>query len=147
MPSIYYWCQDESRFGLKTIIRRRLTLRGVKPQSSVQWSFKSYYLYGMVEPLIGESLFLEFSHLNTDCFQAYLQAFSQTYPISCILYKWIMRLVILLNGWWCQRILFLGFNPHIYRIVIQLKGFGLGLKDNWLGICLRILISLKLRLL
>jgi transposase len=80
MPSIHYWCQDESRFGLKTITRRRLTLRGVKPQSSVPWSFKSYYLYGRVEPLTGESWFLEFSHLNTDCFQAYLQAFSQTYP-------------------------------------------------------------------
>jgi hypothetical protein len=24
----------------------------------------------MVEPLTGESCFLEFSHLNTDCFQA-----------------------------------------------------------------------------
>jgi transposase len=80
MPSIHYWCQDESRLGLKTITRRRLTLRGVKPQSSAQWSFKSSYLYKRVEPLTGESWFLEFSHLNTDCFQAYLQEFSQTYP-------------------------------------------------------------------
>ena len=34
----------------------------------------------MVEPLTGESFFLEFSHLNTDGFQAYLQEFSQAYP-------------------------------------------------------------------
>ena len=62
MPSIHYWCQDESRFGLKTITRRRLTLRGVKPHSPVPWSFKSSYLYGRVEPLTGESCFLELSH-------------------------------------------------------------------------------------
>ncbi|BAP56546.1 hypothetical protein THII_2249 [Thioploca ingrica] len=80
MPSVHYWCQDESRFGLKTITRRRLTLRGVKPHSQVQWSFKSSYLYGRVEPLTGESFFLEFSHLNTDCFQAYWREFSQAYP-------------------------------------------------------------------
>lgn len=34
----------------------------------------------MVEPLTGESLFLEFAHLNTDCFQAYWQEFSPAYP-------------------------------------------------------------------
>lgn len=78
--SVSYWCQDESRFGLKTITRRRITARGSKPVGQVQWSFKAYYLYGMINPLSGESFFLEFSHLNTDCFQAYLDEFSRTYP-------------------------------------------------------------------
>jgi len=78
-PSIRYWCGDESHLGLKTITRRRLTQRGVKPIGQVQWTFKAYYLYGVVEPLSGESFFLECSHLNTDCFQAYLQEFSEIY--------------------------------------------------------------------
>jgi len=77
---IRYWCSDESRFGLKTITRRRLTQRGIKPIGHVQWAFQAYYLYGLVEPLSGESFFLECSHLNTDCFQAYLSEFSETYP-------------------------------------------------------------------
>ncbi len=77
---VRYWCSDESRLGLKTITRRRLTQRGVKPIGQVQWSFKSYYLYGLVEPLTGENFFLECSHLNTDSFEAYLREFSQTYP-------------------------------------------------------------------
>jgi transposase len=77
---IRYGCTDESRFGLKTITRRRLTKRGVKPIGPVQWAFQSYYLYGLVEPLTGENFFLEYSHLNTDGFQAYLQEFSETYP-------------------------------------------------------------------
>lgn len=78
--TICYWCSDESRLGLKTITRRRLTQRGIKPIGPVQWSFKSYYLYGLVEPLTGDHWFLESSHLNTDCFEAYLSEFSQTYP-------------------------------------------------------------------
>lgn len=78
--AIRYWCSDESRLGLKTITRRRLTQRGVKPMGQVQWSFKSYYLYGLIEPLTGENFFLECSHLNTECFEAYLHEFSQTYP-------------------------------------------------------------------
>ena len=77
---VHYGCTDESRFGLKTITRRRLTQRGVKPIGQVQWAFKAYYLYGLVEPLTGESFFLECSHLNTDCFEAYLQEFSLGYP-------------------------------------------------------------------
>lgn len=29
--SIRYWCQDETRLGLKTIEKRKITLQGVKP--------------------------------------------------------------------------------------------------------------------
>ena len=37
-------------------------------------------MYGTVEPLTGESFFLEFSSLNTVCFQTFLKEFSKTYP-------------------------------------------------------------------
>ncbi len=62
-----YWCQDETRFGLKTIQRRRLTLKGIKPVGKVQWQYKTFYLYGVVEPKSGESFFFEFCHLDTIC--------------------------------------------------------------------------------
>jgi len=52
-----YWCQDETRFGLKTIQRRRLTLKGIKPIGRMQWQYKTFYLYGVVEPQSGESFF------------------------------------------------------------------------------------------
>ena len=48
----------------------------------MQWQFEAFYLYGTVEPLTGESFFLEFSSLNTVCFQTFLQEFSKTYPNS-----------------------------------------------------------------
>ena len=59
--SVSYWYQDESRLGLKTINRRRITVRGIKPIGQVQWSFKADYLYGMVEPLTGGKFFRIFS--------------------------------------------------------------------------------------
>ena len=59
------WCQDETRIGLRTITRKKLTLRGVKPIGEVQWQFKYYYVYGLVEPKTGRSFFDEFSHFNT----------------------------------------------------------------------------------
>ena len=59
-----YWCQDETRIGLKTIERKRITAWEVKPIGKVQWNFKAYYLYGAVEQKTGESFWLEFSHLS-----------------------------------------------------------------------------------
>ena len=49
---------------------------------SLQWQFEAFYLYGAVEPLTGESFFLEFSYLNSVCFQAFLNEFSETYVDS-----------------------------------------------------------------
>ena len=48
----------------------------------MQWKFEAFYLYGAVEPLTGESFFLEFSYLNSVCFQAFLNEFSKTYSDS-----------------------------------------------------------------
>lgn len=77
---IRYWCSDETRLGLKTIGGRVITLKGVKPVGRTQWSRKNFYLYGAVEPLTGESFFLEFSHLDTVCFQIFLEKLAATYP-------------------------------------------------------------------
>ena len=62
-----YWCQDESRMGLHTMRGRLLTLTGVKPKGRVQWNFQALWLYGLVEPLTGDSFFYEFCHLDTVC--------------------------------------------------------------------------------
>ena len=74
--NIRYFVQDESRFGLKTIEGKRITLKGVKPSGEWQWQFKAFWLYGAVEPLTGESLFWEFSHVDTECYQKFLSEFA-----------------------------------------------------------------------
>lgn len=73
------FCQDESRFGLLPIQRRRITLTGVKPLGSVQYRFENFYLYGAVEPSTGESFFLELPQLNTVNFQIFLNEFAHQY--------------------------------------------------------------------
>jgi transposase len=78
--TIRYWCEDESRFGLKTVTGRKLTLKGVKPVGQVQWTREAFYLYGIVEPLTGNHFFLEYSHLDTVCFEQFLAQFVQAYP-------------------------------------------------------------------
>jgi len=75
-----FWCQDESRFGLKTYPGRWITNKGIKPISDKQWKRKAYWLYGAAEPLTGEAFYMEFSHVDTDCFHAFLDCFSRTYP-------------------------------------------------------------------
>lgn len=61
-------------------MRRRLTLCGTKPIGPLQWRFEAFYLYGAVEPATGESFFLEFSHLDSPCFQSFLEHLAQHYP-------------------------------------------------------------------
>jgi hypothetical protein len=77
-----YFAQDESRFGLKTMVGRLITACGVKPIGQWQWLFKAFWLYGAVEPATGEAFFLQFSHVDTVCFQRFLDEFSQAYPAS-----------------------------------------------------------------
>src|SRR5258708_38394140 len=73
---------DESRFGLMTIMRRRITIKGIKPVIKFQQSFENTYLYGAVSPLSGERFFFEFPYLNTYCFQIFLDQFSLAFPDS-----------------------------------------------------------------
>ena len=70
----------ETRIGLKTIERKKITARGVKPIGLVQGNFKAYYLYGAVAPQTGESFWLEFSHKDGLCFQIFLGQLAGEYP-------------------------------------------------------------------
>jgi transposase len=79
MQNIRFLTQDESRLGLMPTTRRRITAKGIKPIQKVQFQFESYYLYGAVEPLTGESFFLELPGLNGVCFQVFLNELSTFY--------------------------------------------------------------------
>jgi transposase len=74
--------QDESRFGLLTVRRRRLTACGVQPVGVVQHVFEWFYVYGAAEPTTGERFFLELPYLNADMFQLFIEALAQAFPDS-----------------------------------------------------------------
>ncbi len=74
--------QDERRFGVLTVRRRRLTARGVQPVGPVQPVFDSFYVYGAVAPTTGERFFLEWPYLNAETFQIFVDAFARAFPDS-----------------------------------------------------------------
>jgi transposase len=71
---------DESRVGLQTVRRRRLTARGTKPIGLHQHRFENCYLYGAVAPEDGDGYFLGLPKLNADLFQVFLDAFGTARP-------------------------------------------------------------------
>lgn len=79
---IRLFSQDESRFGLITVQRRRITRKGVKPLGVFQQKFESFYLYGAVEVSTGESFFQEADKCNSETFGDYLKDLSQAFPDS-----------------------------------------------------------------
>ena len=74
--------QDESRLGLHLPMPARLTGVGVKPIQPYAPLYAYYWLYAAVEPTTGESCWCELPHLDTVCFQAFLNHLSQAYPNS-----------------------------------------------------------------
>lgn len=55
-------------------------MKGIKPLGKVQWKRDNFYLYGAVEPTTGESYFYEFSHLDSYCFQLFINQLSDQFP-------------------------------------------------------------------
>jgi transposase len=82
---IRFLCEDETRLGLKTISGRKITAKGVKPLGKVQWQFQATYIYGVVEPKTGEHFFYEFTHLNSQCFQIFLELVSEDFADSILI--------------------------------------------------------------
>jgi hypothetical protein len=79
---IRYFYSDESRWGLKTMTGRVITAMGFKPLIRVQWPREIFWLYGAVELSSGESFFHSFSHLDTTCFNLFVQKFDAAFPDS-----------------------------------------------------------------
>lgn len=74
--------QDESRRGLLTVRRRRLTAHGVQPLGAIQHTFEWFYVSGAVAPATGEGFCLELPSLNAEMFQLFVDAFAQAFPDS-----------------------------------------------------------------
>jgi transposase len=79
---VQVFAQDESRFGLQTIRRRRITARGVKPIGILQHEYTNCWLYGCVAPVTGERFFLVLPKLNAAQMQIFLDAFAAAYPTT-----------------------------------------------------------------
>jgi len=74
------WFQDETRLGLQPRTKRRLTARGVKPIGCQAPVYDWTWLYGVVEPRSGQSFFMQWSHLDSACFQQFIDEFVEAHP-------------------------------------------------------------------
>lgn len=63
-----------------TILRRRITLRGVKPIVKTQHQYANCWLYGAVAPTSGERFFLLLPSLNSANMQIFLDLFAEAHP-------------------------------------------------------------------
>jgi hypothetical protein len=79
---IRVFSQDDRRFGLLTVRRRRLMSPGVQPIGAVQHVFEWCDIYGAVEPTTGERFFLELPYLNVEGFQIFVDTFAAAFPDS-----------------------------------------------------------------
>ena len=73
------------------VANRRITLAGIKPVAEIDYCFTSMSLYGAVSPVNGDHFFLEFPHLNADCFQILINQFSAMFSQS-------LNVIVLDNG-------------------------------------------------
>lgn len=72
-----YLCQDETRMGLKSETGKVITATAVKPVVQLQWQRQNFFLYGVVEPLSGWHFTQEYSDLDTEDFQEFIDALSK----------------------------------------------------------------------
>lgn len=72
------WVQDETRIGLMPIHRKRITRKGLRPLISSEIKREYEYLYGMIEPVTGESFMLELPNLEGDLMEVFLDEFGKT---------------------------------------------------------------------
>ena len=78
--SINLYFEDESRFGLLTVLRRMITAKGIKPIAPFLHRFDNLYLFGAFSPITGASYLLEMPHCNSHTFQLFLDQLSCQNP-------------------------------------------------------------------
>jgi hypothetical protein len=79
--------QDESRLGLLTVRRRRLTARRVPPIGVIQRTFAWFFVDGAVAPATGERVFLALPSLNADMCHLFVDTFAQAFPDTLNLWR------------------------------------------------------------
>jgi DDE superfamily endonuclease len=78
--SVNLYFQDESRFGLLTILRRMITAKGVKPVAPFLHRFSTLYIFGAFSPLTGDNYWYEMPACNSNTFQVFLDAIAADKP-------------------------------------------------------------------
>jgi hypothetical protein len=74
---IEIWAQDETRLGLKPVIRRVWAPVGERPTALFNRAYKWTYLYGFVHPESGDLFWMILPTVNTEMFSVALREFAR----------------------------------------------------------------------
>jgi len=76
------WSQDEARFGLQPIIKKRWAKRGSHPIAEVNPRYEWTWSYGAVEMATGKSFFLLLPNLQAVSVEIFLREFAEFHGFS-----------------------------------------------------------------
>ena len=79
---VQLWSQDEARFGLQPIIKRRWAKVGMRPSAEVNPQYEWTWSYGAVEMATGNSFFLILPNLQASSVEIFLREFAAFYGLG-----------------------------------------------------------------
>jgi len=79
---VQLWSQDEARFGLQPIIKRRWSKVGTRPCAEVNPRYEWTWSYGAVEMATGNSFFLILPNLQATSVEIFLREFATAQGLS-----------------------------------------------------------------
>ena len=75
--SVEVWAEDEHRVGLKPILRRVWSPKGVRPTAAVRPRYEWVWVYGFVDPQTGRTEWLLMPYVDTGSYGAALREFAK----------------------------------------------------------------------
>lgn len=76
------WSEDEARFGLQPITKKRWARRGERPTAQVNPKYEWTWSYGAVEMATGENFFLLLPDLKQSSVEIFLREFAAAQKLS-----------------------------------------------------------------
>lgn len=76
------WSEDEARFGLQPIIKKRWAKRGQRPIAEVNPRYEWTWSYGAVEMATGASFFLSLPNLQASTVEIFLREFAKFHGLG-----------------------------------------------------------------
>ena len=76
------WSEDEARFGLQPILKKRWAKKGVRPSAEIDPKYEWTWSYGAVEMQTGESFFLILPNLQAASVEIFLSEFAVAQKLS-----------------------------------------------------------------
>lgn len=107
------WAQDESRLGLKPIVRRVWSPKGVRPRAVGHHRYQWLYLSGFVQPATGQTEWILLPRMNIAAMQQALDVFAQSMQVGST-----KQVVLVLDnaGWHTSRQLVVPDGMHLVHL-------------------------------